>query len=351
MTFERIETVVVTAHAAAIVHDLKSHIEQDHNIEVKINADGFYFLDIEDGAFRVAFKGSEQDIRFILRAPNKSAMLFLKEEIIAHVCKADTKAGESIRWTGEKPEIGDLPPNFHILSLVKSEELHPGLQRVVVDFPDFAGVCREGSHLRLLLPCHPKRPPKWPVMAENGVPKWPEGEDRLHCRFMTIADFDTARGQVVLDIVRHRDGIISKWAQTARPGDRIGAMGPSGGTLPPQVPRYLLGSDLSGLPSLARFLHDIPKDSSGNIVVCAPRDFPVTQYLPETPLNIRIVRENETADNLLKIFRSFSPPDYAWFVGEFQAAQSARTFFREELKLGKGQHLSVAYWRETGPEP
>ena len=115
-------------------------------------------------------------------------------------------------------------------------------------------------------------------------------------------------------------------AKSDSPGGRGGT------TLLPQVSRYLLGSDLSGLPTLARVLNALPKEASGHIVVSAPRDFPVADYLPKTSLTIQVTQEKETANNLITLFRGFPPPDYAWFVGEFQAAQAVQAFFREELK-------------------
>ena len=64
--------------------------------------------------------------------------------------------------------------------------------------------------------------------AKDGVPRWPEGAHQLHARYMTIADFDTAKRQITLDIVQHKGGVLSQWAKTARPGDKIGTMGPGG---------------------------------------------------------------------------------------------------------------------------
>ena len=92
-------------------------------------------------------------------------------------------------------------------------------------------------------------------------------------------------------------------------------------------------------------MNALPKEASGHIVVSAPRDFPVADYLPKTSLTIQVTQEKETANNLITLFRGFPPPDYAWFVGEFQAAQAVRAFFREELNPGKGKQPSVAYWR------
>ncbi len=344
------ESFAPTTLAKEVLNSFASHLKKDHDMEMQRGPNDEYF--IEHAAFRVEFRLTSEGIRFGIRAPNESALIFFKEEIAEHLAEVDPAAARELRWSGEASSAGDLPPNFHILTVAKSEVLHTGLQRVIAHFPGLSNVLEEGIHLRVMLPKDLSRTPQWPRMAENGAPEWPTGDDTLHARFVTIADVDVDKEEVALDIVRHGDGLISQWAQMARSGAQFGAMGPAGMSAFPAAEHYLLGADLTALPSLARLIPTLPDTATGDVVVDVSDDFPVENYLQGSRLSIHRVNQVKGNEAVLhEFFRvaELRKPDFAWFAGEFDTAQDLRNYFKKKLGLGKGNQLSVAYWRRGHP--
>lgn len=226
------------------------------------------------------------------------------------------------------------------------------MQRVTVRMPGLAGVANEGLHLKLMLPSVAGRKPVWPRMAANGAPVWPSGADALHTRYMTIVAARPETEEIDLDMVRHGDGLISGWAQRAAAGDEIGAMGPAGMQGLPEVERYLLAADMTGLSSAARILETLPKGAEGALIVSAPDDCDLSAYLPKSKLRVHClapsVFEAEAVPLLAKLAEECAPQQ-AWFAGEFESAQAARKLFKGACGLKKGEQLAVAYWRHAHP--
>ncbi|MEM8794046.1 MAG: siderophore-interacting protein [Pseudomonadota bacterium] len=350
MTSSYTEAQVETQSAAKILDNFVDHLKRDHDMTMQVDDDGVRY--IEHNAFRVDFHVSDVSIRFAIKAPNPAALGFFKEEIAEHVAEVDENAARNLRWTGEMAKVGALPPNFHVLTVRNRVELHRNLVRVTLAFPGFSDHMGDGIHLRLMMPQSVHRLPVWPTMAANGTPVWPKGDDLLHVRFVTVSAFDPANDEVSLDIVSHGDGLISKWAGCAKRGEQVGAMGPAGINALPPADRYLICVDMTGLGSLTRLLKTIPDTAVGDILVCCPHDFRLSDYLPPmTGFEIQSAPENdpEILMKQLQELMNQKQPGFGFFAGEFGCAQAARTFFKQDLGLGKDKQLSVAYWREGHP--
>ena len=120
----------------------------------------------------------------------------------------------------------------------------------------------------------------------------------------------------------------------------------------PAAEHYLLGADLTALPSLARLIPTLPDTATGDVVVDVSDDFPVENYLQGSRLSIHRVNQVKGNEAVLhEFFRvaELRKPDFAWFAGEFDTAQDLRNYFKKKLGLGKGNQLSVAYWRRGHP--
>lgn len=340
------ETAVVTEQPKTLLDHLTAHLRADHDISLETDDDGGFFVD--RGAFRMDLKPGNEGLMIRIAAPNAGALVFFKDGVAAHLAEFDPSLAGSVRWSGETSKAGDLPPNFRILDVVESQVLFTGMQRVTVRVPDVAKLMQDGLHFKLMLPATPDRKPVWPRMAENGAPVWPQGDDALHARFITIVGARPERGEVDLDIVRHGVGLISVWAQSARAGDQIGAMGPTGLNELPEHNSYFFAADMTALSSLARVMELVPKGASGNVVAAAPDDCDLESYLPATSLDVHRfdpdVFESAVPDSLARLTR-VGQTEYGWFAGEFSGAQTARKWFKTELGLDKTRQLSVAYWR------
>ncbi|QPH55593.1 siderophore-interacting protein [Pontivivens ytuae] len=327
-----------------------SHLEDDHDLEFTKRKDGTHFIHRDE--FCISFRVQSDGLQVAIGAPSESALLFFKDEVARHVEELDAEAASKMRWSGEASREGDLPPNFRILEVVKSQRIFQNMQRITLHMPDLAKRKEAGFHLKLMLPSRPGRKPLWPSMAANGAPIWPRGDDALHARYMTIMATRPSVEEIDIDVVCHGEGMISLWAQTARPGDEIGAMGPAGMSGLPVASRYLLVADMTGLSSVARILRCLPLDATGHVVVAAPDDCDISTYLPMTTLDIHRLLPDAFQAEALEMMEQITEgtqPEQAWFAGEFDGAQAARKLFRGKCGLGKGTQLAVAYWRRDHP--
>lgn len=351
MTSVSTETCVPTLDPTAMLDDFVAHIESDHDVAVDTDEAGARF--VENAGFRITLSATDAGLCIRLTGPNPNMMVFFKDAIAQHVAEFDTELAKSLRWTGETSVTGGLPENFRILTLRDKSYPMPGLVRATVTVEDQTIFETEGMHLRLMLPATPGAVPVWPSMGANGAPVWPQGADSLHARYITIRHARPDLRELDLDVVSHGDGLISGWASDAEIGAEIGAMGPVGELALPEAKDYLLVADQTGLPAVARFLESIPQGATGHVICEADTD--LHAYLPETDFAVTAIpRTDFSRDMRVCVEQALRPgtTGYALFLGEFQDAQALRKVFKGDLGLGKGEQLSVAYWRrgESGFE-
>ena len=338
------ETCVPTADPTAMLNAFVSHIENDHDVALETDETGARY--IENAGFRITLAATDAGLRIHLAGPNPNMMVFFKDAIAQHVAEFDEAIAKSLRWTGETSVTGDLPDNFRILTLKRKSSPMPGLVRATVNVEDETMFETDGLHLRLMLPANPGREPIWPSMGANGAPVWPQGEDSLHARYITIRHARPDDRELDLDVVSHGEGLISGWASGAEIGTEIGAMGPVGETVLPEAMDYLLIADQTGLPAVARFLETVSQDATGQVICEADGD--LRAYLPETKLSVTAVPSADFSRDMRAHVAQVLRPGttgYALFLGEFQDAQALRKTFKGDLGLGKGQQISAAYWR------
>jgi NADPH-dependent ferric siderophore reductase len=78
-------------------------------------------------------------------------------------------------------------------------------------------------------------------------------------RRYTIRQFDPARRLLDLEVVMHGDGPGIRWAQAARPGVAVDAIGPRGKiTLAPGAEWHLFGGDATALPGAFAMMEALP---------------------------------------------------------------------------------------------
>lgn len=349
MTSVVAQTLLPAPDPAAVLSVFETHLKEDHEIDLSRRNDGTQFF--EEADFRVEFCVRATGLFISVAAANDTVLLFFKEQIVHHVAHLDPKLAEDLRWEGELSKPGDLPANFAKLTVIRTSEIFPGMQRITLTYPGIAKAQSSGIHFRLMMPLEPGRAPVWPVMGANGSPVWPQGNDTLHARYVTIKEVRADVEEVDVDIVRHAGGLISEWAQHAQPGDQVGAMGPAGTTALPAVDTYFLAADGTGMPAIARLLPGLPKDATGHLVVAAPPETDLPGYFPATGLEV-----HQIAPEVFDAFVTEQAPKlateqtgYALFLGEFAAAQTLRKHFKGTLGLDKDHQISVAYWRQGNP--
>jgi len=342
------EALIELPEPANVLSFFINHVREEHEMEFDVLEDGGRFLEMPP--MRIELRVEEHGLRVSLFGPDQESLAFLKEDLIEHVTELDEEVASKVRWSGEVTQAGDLPMNFKVLRVSSSIRFSQNLQRVTLTSEEIASLAQGGSHIRLRLPLDTNRAAVWPHMAENGVPIWPEGEDKLHARFVTIKHVrdDT----IDVDIVRHQGGLVSEWAETAAPGDVVGMMGPAGVERLPKEGEVFLAADETGLPSIARLISTATREITGHAIVAATEDLDLGEYLPASRLSIERMDPDEFRSKVLERANQLTQPGstiYGYFAGEFGNAQDMRTMFKSRLGLDKTTQLSVAYWREGMP--
>ncbi len=344
------ETIIPVADSNAAMSVFVDHIVKDHDLSFDKTPDGAWVLQHDD--FGLTFKPESRGLYVKISGPSANILVFFKESIAEHVGGIDATAAANIRWSGETAEVGDLPPNFKVLAVKQSRELFAGMQRVTLGHDDVGSLTADGVHLRMMMPLDPARTAVWPHMAANGAPAWPQGEDKLHARFITLRHVRPDDGAVDIDIVHHDGGLISDWATQATPGQTVGVMGPAGAAELKHETGLFLAADGTGIPAVARLMETASADATGDVVVAMPPGYDAASYFPETNLRLHPIAADRFEDDIVETATRLTAPGetaYAFFAGEFRNAQDLRRMFKQRLNLDKTTQISTAYWRRGAP--
>ncbi|MFD2032421.1 siderophore-interacting protein [Ancylobacter dichloromethanicus] len=203
------------------------------------------------------------------------------------------------------------------------------------------------------------RDPVWPHAAPDGRTLWPTGADALTPRVYTVREVDIARGEIVIDVVQHAGAATpgADWARRARPGDRVGLLGPGGAGLPP-ARRYLLAGDETALPAIARMVAALPAEAQA-VVRLEVADAREQQKLPSAArLDVQWLHRDGagpgTVDLLERSVRAIDIPSgaddlHVWAGCEQKTARALRRHLTRERGLAKCRCAIAAYWRLGHP--
>lgn len=255
-------------------------------------------------------------------------------------------------WTGADAGSRVLP-FFREMTVASAHPVTPRMRRVVLA-GDAAHFDAASLHMRVLIP-PAGRPPVWPHADEAGRMVWPKGADALVPRIYTVRALDRARGEIALDVALH-DGASTPgadWARGARPGDRVGLLGPGGAPFVPAAFNLFAG-DETALPAIARMLEALPADTRA-VARIEVEDAGEEQPLRSpAALDLRWLHRSGapagTSGLIEAAVRAVTiPPDPSGvrvFAGCEQAtARRLRAHLVREAGLDKSRMSIAAYWR------
>ena len=125
----------------------------------------------------------------------------------------------------------------------------------------------------------------FPEAANPANPADPEG--KVPSRDYTPRRYDPAAKTLQIEFVIHDAGPATKWAMTAKPGDRLDIGGPRGSFIIPDTYDWqLMIADDTGLPAIARRLDALPAGSRA--VVLAEVDNPDDCVALESAANVDV---------------------------------------------------------------
>jgi NADPH-dependent ferric siderophore reductase len=208
------------------------------------------------------------------------------------------------------------------------------------------GPIKPGSHIKLFF--------------GDVAPGWqPEpGQPRPVARTYTPRHFDPVRRELVVDFVRHGQGVASDWVEQARNNSPLLIAGPGGGQVFPEGLRQLvLLADESALPAVGTILDFLPSTCFVTLFAEVAEVAEVADVIdqrnpgerPSTDLHWLHRRPSSGAHGslLLQTARSLSLPEGAmcWVACEATAVREIRNVLLNERGVDRAQLVTRGYWK------
>ena len=187
-----------------------------------------------------------------------------------------TPAGPEPRKPRKKPRKPRKKPRKPQLNLEVRErlELSPGMIRVVcriLNHEDYRDIPAPEKYVKLVFfsPETLRASPDGELPDYHSVRETAAPEQLPVTRHMTLRHYDPELGEVWIDVALHgTEGFAGPWAVTARPGDRLVAVGPGGKWVPdPDASWTLLAGDDAAVPAVLANLERLPASASGEVIL------------------------------------------------------------------------------------
>lgn len=225
------------------------------------------------------------------------------------------------------------------------EDLSPRMRRVTFwgDSLEGFGPPKPGSHIKLFF-------------GEAAIGWQPgSGQPRPTMRTYTPRHFDPVRRELVVDFVRHGQGVASEWVEQARVGSTLLIAGPGGGQVFPDALRHLvLLADESALPAVGTILDSLPPSCSVTLVAeveaASDQRNPSDVALPDVRWLVRSESSAPPGALLLQAAQTLSLPGLpegamVWVACEASAMRDIRRVWLSERGLDRAQLVTRGYWK------
>ncbi|WP_197381947.1 siderophore-interacting protein [Mycolicibacterium mengxianglii] len=175
---------------------------------------------------------------------------------------------------------------------------------------------------------------------------FPDG-DKSHQRGYTLVNPDPVAGTVDIDFAMH-EGLATRWAQQARPGDvlEVTVLGSSFELPTPAPAGYVIVGDTASLPAINSLLEAIG-DTPAKVFLEAghddDRELPVYGDVPVTWVD----RKN-AGEALVEAVRSsaFDAADhFGWVACDNRTTRNVTKVLREQFSIPKKSLKALAYWQ------
>ncbi|KAB2345531.1 siderophore-interacting protein [Actinomadura rudentiformis] len=263
---------------------------------------------------------------------------------------------------------GAAPFRFFDLSVVRTERLTPNMMRVVLGADDDFVSGGRDQRFKLFLP-HPGQDVPVVPRSEDWFAEWRALDPGVRGVMRTYTVRSRHEGEVVVDFALHGggrgdgggdgggDGPASRWAVTARPGDRLVVLGPTvpdnGGVEfepPAGTDWFLLAGDATALPAIGGILDWLPAGARAKVWIEVPH--------PDDRQDLPTMADAEIvwlpAGGLLDAIRNADLPEegipYAWIAGEAGTIRALRRHLVNERGYDRKHVEFMGYWRRGSDE-
>jgi len=315
-----------------------------HDLHPAVRHSGRAVFETSHGKIRLAAEADR--LRVHVEAPDEGGLTALQGSISEYLIAHDPALADGIAWSGTAPTPGQ-PKNFREMEVVRTRALSDWMLRMTLRGEDLAPFGERGLHVRLMIPQDPERTDiVWPTIERSGAVRFPTGEDELTVRVYTIRRLLAERDEVEIDIVRHAGGVFSDWAETAKPGDRVGMIGPGGGFFPASG-WLAIGGDDTAVPAIMRILEARTDNSGGHAVIgLREHQSPVPVALPDG-FSLDWVPVSELPARMKAVTAARGAEQVGWFAGEAGQTKDMRDHFKSVLGLPPERRYSAVYWRRA----
>ncbi|WP_329130457.1 siderophore-interacting protein [Streptomyces sp. NBC_01476] len=253
--------------------------------------------------------------------------------------------------------MSQMPYGFFHPRVVRVEHVSPTLRRVVLGGQEIAGVVSGGldQRLKIFLPHPGQDAPVLPdVLDLDWYARWRQLDPDVRgiMRTYTVRAVRQDPPELDIDFALHGDlGPASRWAQHARPGDRLSLLAPvvadNGGVdfRPPEDTDWiLLTADVTALPALAAILGSLPPGTPVRAFIGVPH--PDDRIALPTEADARI--SWDPADLTTAAFPPGTP--YAWLAGEAATVRGQRRHLVNDRGFSRAAVTFSGYWRRGTTE-
>lgn len=245
------------------------------------------------------------------------------------------------------------PLRSRVLEVAEVAKVTPRMVRVTFTGSDLEGFCTDNfaDHVKLWFPDERTGEHVLPQVENDRPVNFRDPAAII--RDYTVRRYDARAGRLDIDFVAHDHGPAGRWAMRARPGDRLGVLGPRGTKhVPAGFDYYLIAADETALPAAARWLEELPRDARvyAFIEVAGPeeeQELDLPERASVTWLH-RGEREPGTTDLLKRSVEALEPPEgngFAWAAGEADALKPIRRLFKERGFVKNESFEVDGYWR------
>ncbi|MGW2203926.1 siderophore-interacting protein [Streptomyces sp. NPDC001774] len=258
------------------------------------------------------------------------------------------------------------PFQFFSLQVDRTRRLGPSLVRVTFtgeDLKSFASGGRDQS-LSLFLPHPGQEAPVLPPLDDPdmyailGAWRAMPDDERAVMRSYTVREQRTQpRNEVDIDFALHEDGgPACRWAQQAKPGDRVVVLGPATAPntavrfqLPDDADSVLIWADETALPAAAAILEWLPAETRAHVYLEVPYSGDRMELATQADATVTWLIREEGAPSAVEAVRAAELPGeapYVWIAGESGSVKELRRHFVRERELDRRRVTFVGYWRK-----
>ncbi|TFV57518.1 siderophore-interacting protein [Mycobacterium sp. PS03-16] len=191
-----------------------------------------------------------------------------------------------------------------------------------------------------MLADHPVHPTQW-------IRMWFADGDKQHQRGYTLVDPDPAADTVDIEFALH-DGVASRWAQDAQPGDTIDVtvLGSNFALPEPRPAGYVIVGDTASLPAINSLLSAIG-EAQARVFLEAGHD--EDRQLPVVRgSDVTWVDRKNAGEALIETVAAaaFDAADhFGWVACDNRTTRAVVKVLREDYKIPKKSIKAQAYWQ------